>query len=277
MHQSELLLSYMSNLNIELYTAAYNSCDLTWRDLDYTPDYSKLYYICDGDGWLKIDGQEYFPKKGQLILMPEGVQQSYSYINEHPYRKYWCHFRVTIGGVNLFNFIQTEHLCLPQHAELVTQLFEELVTLHNSNEIYAPLLAKSKLMELFAHFMMSINEESIRYKHRTSVEKLAQVLAYIEEHIEQNVTIDELAEVACMHPNYFIRIFKQQMGVPPLQYITRKKMNQAKELLLTSTCSISEIADQLGFHDMFYFSKQFKKNIGTTPTAFRKQWMVRNS
>lgn len=57
----------------------------------------------------------------------------------------------------------------------------------------------------------------------------------------------------------------------PHQYITRQKIEKAKDLLAATSGSVSEIADQLGFGDLFYFSRQFKKHAGLAPTEFRKQ------
>lgn len=108
---------------------------------------------------------------------------------------------------------------------------QHLTSHMKSDAVYAHLLAKSKLMELFSYFIMNIDVDEITFKNLSSIEKLTKILTYIDTHIERNITIHELAEIAYMHPNYFIRLFKQQIGVPPIQYITRKKITKAKELL----------------------------------------------
>ncbi|MNV82907.1 Arabinose operon regulatory protein [compost metagenome] len=143
-----------------------------------------------------------------------------------------------------------------------------------SDKVYAHLLAKSKLMELFSYFIMNIDVDEITFKNLSSIEKLTKILTYIDAHIERNITIHELAEIAYMHPNYFIRLFKQQIGVPPIQYITRKKITKAKELLRSTQRSVGEIAHDLGFSDLYYFSKQFKKNVGQSPSEFRQGTVV---
>ena len=61
MNHQTLLTNYLSNLQVELFMVNYNRCDTDWRDLDYTPDYSKFYFICEGEGWLKIGNEEYLP------------------------------------------------------------------------------------------------------------------------------------------------------------------------------------------------------------------------
>lgn len=268
-----LLSNVLANLEVELITANHNLCAPDWRDLNYTPDYSKFYLICEGEGWLQIGGKEYYPQPGELFLMPEGVEQSYSFISERPFYKYWCHFTAQVGGINLFKLLDLNPQCAPRQPELLTNVFQELVKYSGSDAVYAKLLAKSKLMELIACYVMDleIDAEHMSFKHTSTVNKLSEVLDYIDEHIARNMTVEELAGIVYMHPNSFIRLFKQYAGMPPIQYITHKKIEKAKQSLALTALSVTEISEQLGFNDMFYFSKQFKKHAGVTPTDYRRQ------
>ncbi|OWA34915.1 AraC family transcriptional regulator [Saccharibacillus sp. O16] len=267
------LSNYLSNLEVELITAHHNVCAPDWSDMDYTPDYSKFYFICEGEGWLKIGDQEYYPQPGELFLMPEGTHQSYSVISDRPFEKYWCHFTAHVGGINLFKLLDLNPRCMPVQSERLAQVFGELVEYANSDTIYAKLLAKSKLMELIVCYLMSLNveQEPVVLRTHASADRLTQVLDYIDDHFAENITVEALADRAYMHPNSFIRVFKQYAGMPPIQYVTHKKMEKAKQLLATTSHSISEVAQQLGFNDTFYFSKQFKKHAGLSPSDYRRQ------
>lgn len=273
MNNRTLLSNYLANLEVELITADHNLCSTDWRDLDYTPDYSKFYYICEGEGWLKIGDAEYYPQPGELFLMPEGVEQSYSFISERPFQKYWCHFTARVDGINLFKLLDLNPRCMPRQPERLKPVFRDLVTYANSDTVYSRLLAKSKLMELVGYYLMDLNVDAdkISFKNGAAVNRLTKVLDYIDEHITQNTGIEELANIAHMHPNSFIRLFKQYAGMPPIQYITHKKIEKAKQSLAMTELSVTEISDLLGFNDMFYFSKQFKKHAGVTPTDYRRQ------
>lgn len=274
MNREPLLANMLSNLQTELIVADYNCCGTEWRDLDYTPDYSKFYWIREGEGWLKIGNDEYAPIPGQLVLMPEGITQSYSAISDRPYLKYWCHFNLKAGGINLFQLLRFPHVVTVRDPERLDALFGDLLHHSRSDKVYAHMMAKSKLTELIAHFIEHIDLNDVSVLNMPAMEKMTAILAYIDAHIEENMTIQDLAGIACMHPNYFIRFFKQQLGVPPIQYITRKKMDKAKEQLIGSSSTITMIADQLGFGDLFYFSRQFKKHTGLTPTEYRRQHAV---
>ncbi|MET3942387.1 AraC family transcriptional regulator of arabinose operon [Paenibacillus sp. PvP094] len=271
MNHQTLLTNYLSNLQVELYMVNYNRCDSDWRDLDYTPDYSKFYWISEGEGWLKIGDQEYYPVPGQLFLMPEGVTQSYSVISDQPFLKYWCHFSAKVGGINLFQIMKFPHFCTIERPELVNEIFNQILLYARSGEVYAHMMAKSKLMELISHYLMNLDLEQITYLNIPVMEKMSAILAYIDAHIEENITVQDLAQIAYMHPNYFIRFFKQQVGIPPIHYITGKKVDKAKELLSCTPNTITMIAEYLGFRDLYYFSRLFKKHTGLTPTEFRKQ------
>ncbi|WP_145047554.1 AraC family transcriptional regulator [Paenibacillus xylanexedens] len=270
MNQHTLLTHYLSNLEVELYMGDYNRCGLDWRDLDYTPDYSKFYWICEGEGWLKIGEQEYYPVPGQLVLMPEGVTQSYSSISNQPFLKYWCHFSAKVGGINLFQIVKFPHFCTIDQPEQINTIFRDILMYLKSGEVYGHMMAKSKLMELISQYVMRMDIEQIAYLNVPAIEKITAVLAYIDSHIEENISVQELAQLAYMHPNYFIRFFKQQIGVPPIHYITGKKIDKAKELLSCTPSTVTIIAEHLGFSDLYYFSRQFKKHTGLTPTDYRK-------
>ncbi|CAM3180803.1 AraC family transcriptional regulator [Paenibacillus taichungensis] len=271
MNHKNLLTNHLSNLQVDLFMVNFNRCDTDWRDLDYTPDYSKFYLICEGEGWLKIGDQEYYPAPGQLFLMPEGVTQSYSAISDRPFLKYWCHFSARVGGINLFQILNFPHFCTFDRPELIQEIFNSILDYARSGEVYAHMMAKSKLIELLSHYIMHLDQEQISYINVSVMEKISAILAYIDSNIEENISVRDLAQIAYMHPNYFIRFFKQRIGVPPIHYIASKKMDKAKELLTCTSKTVTAIAEHLGFSDLYYFSRQFKKHTGLNPTEYRKQ------
>lgn len=270
MNKSSVLHNVLSSLELDLLVAHYNRVGPQWRDMDYCPDYSKLYFITEGTGWVRIGGEEYYPEPGQLVLMPEGVVQSYSFVGGQPYRKYWCHFNARIGHLEAFRRLSTPYLCTVSDYGRMERIFAELVQYANSEDVCAGLLAKAKLMELFSYYLMELEEGQATLRDRVATAWLEPLLQYIRGHLDRELTIQELAAQVCLHPNYFIRMFKEQMGVPPIQYISRVKMEKAKELLVQTGANISDVARQVGFQDYFHFSKQFKKLAGLTPTEYRK-------
>jgi AraC family transcriptional regulator len=96
-------------------------------------------------------------------------------------------------------------------------------------------------------------------------------LEFIEAHLDQSFTLDQLADALGMSVFYFCRQFKQSMGVSPHQYVTRRRIERAKELLWHSQLPITDIALQVGFATPSAFSRLFRQLTGTTPKNFRQQ------
>jgi len=96
-------------------------------------------------------------------------------------------------------------------------------------------------------------------------------IEFIESHLDQPFTLDQLADALGMSVFYFSRQFKQSMGVAPHQYVTRRRIERAKELLWHSQLPITEIALQVGFATPSAFTRLFRQMTGTTPKNFRQQ------
>jgi two-component system response regulator YesN len=93
---------------------------------------------------------------------------------------------------------------------------------------------------------------------------------YIETHLDQQLSTDEVAREMAVSPSHFRRIFKDEVGCSFTRYIARLKCEKAKELLRNPNTSIGEVALQMGFKDSNYFSTFFKKQVGASPREFRK-------
>ena len=114
-------------------------------------------------------------------------------------------------------------------------------------------------------------EESFHPKHLTSSHKSVQmILDYTEEHYREDISIQDLAEQCSINANYASQLFKQEMGVTFVSFLTGLRINHAAWLLTHTDEIVFHIASQVGYSDYFYFAKVFKKVMGCTPTAYRK-------
>jgi AraC family transcriptional regulator len=103
-----------------------------------------------------------------------------------------------------------------------------------------------------------------------SKHQLKQVTDYIEYHLDQDLTLSELAAIAQISPSYFSALFKQSTGFAPYQFVIQCRVEQAKRLLKQGEASIAEIAYSLGFTHQSHLSRHFKRLVGVTPKAFLK-------
>jgi AraC family transcriptional regulator len=96
------------------------------------------------------------------------------------------------------------------------------------------------------------------------------VIAYIEEHLSEQISLATLAQLIRLSPFYFCRAFKQSFGVPPHRYHTGCRIERAKEMLAKSSSSVTDIGLTVGFSETSSFTAAFRKATGLTPTAYHR-------
>ena len=94
------------------------------------------------------------------------------------------------------------------------------------------------------------------------------IIKYLGTYFTDDISLKTIADYLKMNPNYIGALFKRETGETFTNYLTKLRIDRAKELLLTTDMSISEICTASGFNDYFYFIKTFKKITGTTPGKF---------
>ncbi|KHF36583.1 putative response regulatory protein [Paenibacillus sp. P1XP2] len=103
--------------------------------------------------------------------------------------------------------------------------------------------------------------------------QVQKALQYIDEHLGESVSLRETAEHLHMNASYFSVHFKEQTGLTFSDYVTRRRVQRAKELLTGTRLSIAEIAEQAGYQTPKYFVKVFRSLEGVSPGQYRQQWL----
>ncbi|QJD82080.1 helix-turn-helix domain-containing protein [Cohnella herbarum] len=267
--KNELAISeLLHNLQVEVSSVHLTHVSLDWRDSDYTPDFNKLYFILDGEGWIRIADKQFHPRPGQLCLMPAYVNQGYSVVSDQPYRKYWCHFTTRTGSFDLFQWIGVPFCIDVQDPDKITRLFEQLIEPSGSSPIVTLIRQKAAMLELLAAYLEQVPVQVLQHRNE-EIKRLNVIHDYVDKHLQSSVSVDDLASLLHLHPNYFIAYFKKHFGISPLKYVNRKRIEKAKTLLMTSAHNVKEIADLTGFADTNHFTKFFRKETGFSPTEFR--------
>ncbi|MGF1495608.1 MAG: helix-turn-helix domain-containing protein [Elainellaceae cyanobacterium] len=101
--------------------------------------------------------------------------------------------------------------------------------------------------------------------------KLQQVVDYIQAHLSQDLSLNELASVAQMSAHYFSQLFKQSTGLSPHQYVIHCRIKRSQALLGQGEATIAEVAKAVGFADQSHFHRHFKRLVGVTPGTFVRQ------
>lgn len=130
------------------------------------------------------------------------------------------------------------------------------------------LVCRSLLYDIFSLLARSTNQ---RYYQKNKAEQIQTAMAYIKSHYsDPSLSIKSLSGLLNMSEQYFRLIFKDINMISPQKYIISIRVSIAKDMLRTSYHRVNEIAKMVGFSDIYYFSKVFKKETGTAPTSFRK-------
>lgn len=119
------------------------------------------------------------------------------------------------------------------------------------------------------------------FRRRTHGEEIREerpiqaVARYMQEHLSEDLSLAVLAEEFHLSAQYISQLFKSEIGVGFLAYLTNIRMEKAKNLLLTTAMSVAEVSDQVGYGDYRVFTKVFKRSEGITPSQYRRDFLER--
>ncbi|MGM9647489.1 MAG: helix-turn-helix domain-containing protein [Eubacteriales bacterium] len=116
---------------------------------------------------------------------------------------------------------------------------------------------------------ISASDEPEKQEERT----ITGITRYLQEHLAEEMSLSVLAEEFYLNPQYISQLFKNEIGVNFLTYLTTIRMEKAKKLLLSTSLSIAEVAEQSGYGDYRVFTKVFKKTEGVTPSQYRRDFL----
>ena len=94
----------------------------------------------------------------------------------------------------------------------------------------------------------------------------------MEKHLAEKITLEDLSELMHFDKSYLIERFKSLWGLPPKQYLNALRLEKAKELLVTTDKTVTDIAQETGFQSIHYFSSFFKRKENMTPLSYRKRY-----
>ena len=143
----------------------------------------------------------------------------------------------------------------------------ELEAGESSSLLYVESAATMLAAHLLRHY--SAQKHNLYKQGTLSRRRFQPVIDYMHSHLEQNLSLAELAAAIQMSTFYFARSFKQAFGVTPYQYLLQCRIEKAKQLLHWQDLSIAVISRQVGFHDQSSFTAKFRQIVGVTPKKYR--------
>ena len=225
---------------------------------------SSLEYVVRGKGHLRVNGRELEVRAGDTYFLHEGDDQYYYADADEPWEKIWVTFcgpfsqeQIALSGlgkVSVFRELDTSDLLskLQYHAQ------------HGDVDAAAEKCA-SIMAAIFCRMSRFLHEPPVA--PLSPVEKMRQ---YIEQHVGDPVTLEQIALSAGKSPSQAERLFRTEVGIPIYRYTLERKMDLACQLLTETGMSVKEIAEYLSFADEFYFSGLFRRKMGVSPQKYRQ-------
>ncbi|WP_416294598.1 AraC family transcriptional regulator [Paenibacillus illinoisensis] len=140
---------------------------------------------------------------------------------------------------------------------------EEMNNLWHSGKAMDRFHAYLEFQQILVHVTeahTSLKEDSQMLIQRTK--------EYIDEHSNENLTVELLAGMAGLSPKYYVDLFKRRYGMSTTDYISGLRINRAKQFMASTDLRLRDIAHQVGYQDEFYFSRKFKKIVGVSPSVY---------
>ena len=155
----------------------------------------------------------------------------------------------------------------------MAQLINKLIGISTGDVLTKDVLANLTLKELLIRIMQMQNLHEVKenMQQLTTDNRFAYILQYIKSHLTDKLNIDSLSQMAYMSKASFFRAFKHELGISPIDYIIKERIQMAKQLLQNPYCSIADACFKAGFNNQHYFSRVFHKIEGTTPTLYKSK------
>ena len=291
----EQLKEILDRLKIELLNIEYYSAGREWNYRNVNNPYSRIYLVTEGFGVIKHHGQTFELCPGRLYLIP-----CFSKIDmfcPDTFRHYYIHFTPRIEtGLDILSIFDCRYEAEAARHNVGPALFERLLELNPDRQLFeydarkpiypkaldrahrldekkspAALLETNALLRLLLAVFFADHDWPKTHNMLHGLTRFGPVLDYIRQNLHRPITIQTLAEIARLNPTYFSNLFSRHMGISPIQYINKRRIEEAQRLLLSDDQSLYQIANTIGFSDEYYFSRIFKKIVGIAPDHYRKQ------
>lgn len=276
-------------INICVLNAGYAKSTQKWSGSGLSSPFARLYYIKAGQAEINMPDANLCMKPGFMYIVPSFMPHSITW--EAGLEFYYLFVYERYGQqTDLFDIYSFPHEVKANHT--IDLLFE------NYCNYYPELnLPYQTAEDFYAH--PSYQEYVIRYANMDRYEKMQlqgfvwivgsffmkhahkriddidnrvlKVIAYVKDHMQQEMTIELLASIACVTKAHLGRLFRETLGCSPIQFVLRTRIQSAQRLLMTTGDNVNIIAHKVGFNDESYFIRLFKQKIGFTPQEYREQ------
>ena len=224
----------------------------------------EIMFIDSGHGTIEIENEKYKASKDDIVIyLPNHIHKEYSDKNETMHA-YFFGVKFTNSLRNMFESCNPPFVFdSKDNSAMLLRWFKTLIEESKEpTQAYSDKITNCIVKTIILKILQisSDNKEAAKSK-----EFIKEIQNYLDKHY-----LDDYYNSLPFSKYYIARLFKSCMGVTPMNYIITKRIDNARDLLINSNKKIKEISNEVGYKDIYYFTKVFKKEIGVSPSEYRK-------
>lgn len=270
-----MMESDIKSLSFQLESITKSKYDSDWHSTLHTHPFTELFYVVDGKGEFNIQGQRFHVKPNDFVIINPQVEHTELSSPDEP-------LEYIVLGINGLSFSNLTPVSEGGHPFSFFNLRDEQKDiLRYLNAMVQEATSQSMSYELVCHNLLEILLIKIlRHQHfdlevgkqSKATKDISFIKHYLETYYHESIQLEDLASMTHLSRFYISHSFKKEIGMSPMEYLIAIRIKESKILLRTTNYSISQVADIVGFTTPTYFSKQFRKSTGISPTDYREQF-----
>ena len=270
-----MMESDIKSLSFQLESITKSKYDSDWHSTLHTHPFTELFYVVDGKGEFNIQGQRLPVKANDFVIINPQVEHTELSSPDEPLEYIVLGIRglsfsnltpVSEGGhpFSFFNLRDEQKDIL----RYLNAMVQEATSQQMSYELVCHNLLEILLIKILRHqhFDLEVGKQS------KATKDISFIKHYLETYYHESIQLEDLASMTHLSRFYISHSFKKEIGMSPMEYLIDIRIKESKILLRTTNYSISQVADIVGFTTPTYFSKQFRKSTGISPTDYREQF-----
>lgn len=227
-----------------------------------------IIYVKNGNVELVVEDTKYVVGENQVIFLDCNKLHSYSSIT--PWEALWFHFDGPVAK-EYFDIITKNNnpiIDIYDNLEFL-KTFVDLFKIFQEKQIPKDAIVSKYICDLLTKLIISSEHNSLKNDNHTNI--IEDAIKYMNENINENISLLDIASHVSLSEYYFTRLFKKQTNISPHQYLIAIRLDLSKFLLKNTTLSVKEICYECGFNSVSNFCYTFKQHVGLSPTNFREQ------
>lgn len=226
-------------------------------------------YCVQGSSEISINGESFTIHEGDFLLLPPNTPYLISFGESD---RYWAHFKVLDTELlfSQLNFNKDQYIYSIGKHHSISTAYKNIISETLSFRPYSNELCSCYLTQILSLVSRYTAEQRMSSDNEQS-KPVEAIINYINKNYNKPITIEELANIVGYAPRYIFKFFRKVTSVTPVKYINLVRIQKAKELILSTSYKMNEIAEKVGFSDVYYFSRVFKAIEGKSPMQFKKE------